>query len=204
MGFNITPPQQKQLKTLINAYVDNLAAQERVLRQLIVCLRLNDDDDERRNTLNEHIASIMNKLPRREMTPEEADRLRPHYKTAEDKQLHVPAPEAKMEIRVMTKEDEAKYGHPIGSTLISKIGDAEIWQVPLSNKEIRPVVINGKGKGTWFVPCTEALDENGTQIGMLSDNKYGLCGVEDPIPMVSYPNSDIHEINSSLATKEKK
>ena len=191
MGFNITPPQQKQLKTLINAYADNLAAQERVLRQLVVCLRLNDDE-------------TMDTQVMRRILDETLKQYKPDPKDIPEAHFHVPAPKVQEEIRVMTKEEEAKYGHPIGSTLVSKVGDAEIWQVPLSHKEIRPVVISGKGKGTWFVPCTDKLDEKGTQMGMLSDNKYGLAVVKDPISVVNYPNADIHEINSSLATKEKK
>lgn len=184
MALNLNPYQIKQLKTLINAYADNLAAQERVLRQLIVCLGLRDEPEQ--DVGLDKLRRLAERMPR-------------HH---EDAHFHIRGPAIQEEIRIMTKEEEAKYGHPIGSTLVSRVGGTEIWQVPCTDKTaIRPIVISGKGKGTWFVPCTAPITSDGAQMGVLCDNKYGLAVIENPPNMIKYPNQDIHEINSSLAKK---
>lgn len=187
MALNLNLYQIKQLKTLINAYADNLAAQERVLRQLIVCLGLRDEPEHDGGL--DKLRKLAEKMPKRYA----------------DEHFHIPNPAIQEEVRITTKEEEAKYGHPIGSTLISNVGGTEIWQVPCTDKmTIRPVVVSGKGKGTWFVPCSAPITSDGAQIGVLCDNKYGLAVIVDPPSMIKYPNQDIHEINSSLAKGEKK
>ena len=76
--------QLEQIKQLIGAFADNLAAQERVLRQLTRVLdSLLPDASITNNPLRTKLESVMPALHGYEMTEEERDRLRPHYKATE-------------------------------------------------------------------------------------------------------------------------
>lgn len=76
--------QLEQLKQLIGAFADSLAAQERTLRQLTRVLdSLLPDASITNNPLRTKLESVITILPRYEMTEEERDRLRPHFKATE-------------------------------------------------------------------------------------------------------------------------
>ena len=73
--------QLKQIKQLIGAYADNLVAQERVLRQLTRIIdSLLPDKAVTTNQLHNKLKFIMDQMQRYEMSEEERERLRPHFK----------------------------------------------------------------------------------------------------------------------------
>ena len=103
--------KNERLLLLIARFADNLAEQERILRQVTAVLQ---------------------------DTPEEPedDMYQPEFPgfDALVKGITISVddvPPAKFQIK--TEEEAAKYGHPIGSTLLSMNGDTEIWTVPCSS-----------------------------------------------------------------------
>ena len=71
----------EQIKQLIGTFADNLAAQERALRQLTRVLdSLSPDASITNNPLRTKLESVITTFPRYEMTEEERERLRPHLK----------------------------------------------------------------------------------------------------------------------------
>lgn len=98
---------------------------------------------------------------------------------------------------IKTEKEARKYGHPVGSVLVSKMDGSQVWREPCSyyvpygienrkneakdltfveqkdDMKPRAVFINAQ-KWLWFHPQTKK-DGQGRQFGYLLDNPYGIA-----------------------------
>ena len=102
---------------------------------------------------------------------------------------------------IKTEKEARKYGYPVGSVLVSKFGNSEIWKEPCTcympyclehrkndasnltyveeKDEMKPQCLYlDTQRGVWFHPDTKK-DKFGGQYGYILDNPLGITVIKD-------------------------